>query len=384
MRRAVLLSLIAGVALGLGVLGGTADRAAQARTSFDNPSADLAVRAQPIAPSMPPDPAAPVRKATPGTDLANVPLARVEVLESVILPDDDREFIGAGNNVLDPWRRVAYLEATGQPGSPCSGEYVCRCTGFLIGPSTVITAGHCVYNTDPTNGLGGWAVYVRVAPGEDGAAVPPLDEPFGFQVEATDLWTTTGWLDGDAEYDYGAVVVDHAFTGLAGPFFAYANIAAVGIEPRLSGYPGDKPNFQQWWDDDTVTNVAPRIVSYEMDTASGQSGSPVWYPSTGADPTVLAIHTRGVSSPACNATDNCGTRVEETVIANLDYWRSLGFPVGGVAELPSLAGTWASEAAPAGSSGWSGGAYAALAGGLAAAVLTLTAGAWYARRRWLR
>jgi len=45
--------------------------------------------------------------------------------------------------------------------------------------------------------------------------------------------------------------------------------------------------------------------------------------------------------------------------------------VGGIAELPDVAG----------GSGSSAGTYAALAGGLAAAVLALGAGAWYARRR---
>ena len=46
-------------------------------------------------------------------------------------------------------------------------------------------------------------------------------------------------------------------------------------------------------------------------------------------------------------------------------------PVGGVAQLPDVASD----------SGWSTGTYAALAGGLAAAVVVLGAGAWYARRR---
>jgi alpha-tubulin suppressor-like RCC1 family protein len=52
--------------------------------------------------------------------------------------------------------------------------------------------------------------------------------------------------------------------------------------------------------------------------------------------------------------------------------------VGGIAELPDVAQS------PASQSGSSAGSYAALAGGLAAAVLALTAGAWYARRRWMR
>jgi hypothetical protein len=59
--------------------------------------------------------------------------------------------------------------------------------------------------------------------------------------------------------------------------------------------------------------------------------------------------------------------------------------VGGIAELPPLAGSSAEEAgATAGGSGWSSGGYAALAGGLAAAAVVIGAGGWYARRRWLR
>jgi len=53
-------------------------------------------------------------------------------------------------------------------------------------------------------------------------------------------------------------------------------------------------------------------------------------------------------------------------------------PVGGVAELPEAA------QAPAGQSDSSDPPYAVFAGAAAAAIVTLTAGAWYARRRWLR
>ena len=58
--------------------------------------------------------------------------------------------------------------------------------------------------------------------------------------------------------------------------------------------------------------------------------------------------------------------------------------VGGIAELPSVAGISAEEAGPPpGGSGWSAGAYAALAGGLGAAAAAIVGAGWYARRRWL-
>jgi hypothetical protein len=59
--------------------------------------------------------------------------------------------------------------------------------------------------------------------------------------------------------------------------------------------------------------------------------------------------------------------------------------VGGIAELPASAGASGEEAAaPAESSGWSAGAYAALACGLAAAAVVIAGGGWYARRRFTK
>lgn len=63
----------------------------------------------------------------------------------------------------------------------------------------------------------------------------------------------------------------------------------------------------------------------------------------------------------------------------------LASPVGGIAELPDIANASANEAgAPTEGSGWSASAYAALASGLAAALVALGTGAWYARRQSLR
>jgi hypothetical protein len=59
--------------------------------------------------------------------------------------------------------------------------------------------------------------------------------------------------------------------------------------------------------------------------------------------------------------------------------------VGGIAELPPVAGASTEEAAaPAEGSGWSAGSYAAMAGGVAAAAGLIAVGGWYVRRRWLR
>jgi hypothetical protein len=66
----------------------------------------------------------------------------------------------------------------------------------------------------------------------------------------------------------------------------------------------------------------------------------------------------------------------------------LAAPVGGIAELPDAAGSSIDKAdSPASSPASSIGDYialAALAGLAGAALVTLTAGGWYARRRWIK
>jgi hypothetical protein len=74
--------------------------------------------------------------------------------------------------------------------------------------------------------------------------------------------------------------------------------------------------------------------------------------------------------------------VSNTVTVAVPLWWGV---VGGIAGLPDPSVAWTQEpGAPSDGSGWSAGDSAALAAGLAAAVLALTAGAWYARRRWLK
>jgi hypothetical protein len=81
----------------------------------------------------------------------------------------------------------------------------------------------------------------------------------------------------------------------------------------------------------------------------------------------------------------CGTMVADAQVGCFGATIVKYSPaVGGIAELPALAGPSGEEAdAPAGGSGWSVASYGALAGGLAA-VVAMAAGARYARRRWLK
>jgi hypothetical protein len=58
-------------------------------------------------------------------------------------------------------------------------------------------------------------------------------------------------------------------------------------------------------------------------------------------------------------------------------------PEGGTPGVPAGASA-GTAGAPTGASGWSAGGYAAMAGGLTAAVVLIGVGVWYARRRQVR
>jgi len=227
------------------------------------------------------------------------PPARIEA----IIGTDDR--VQVGNTSTYPWSAIASLRITAADNSVWSG------TGWFIGPHTVATAGHCVFirNAGSANG---WVKSIQVIPGRNGAS-----QPFG-SATSSSFVSVTGWTNnGDQEYDYGAIQLSTNLGNSTGTFGfgAYNDATLIASIANISGYPGDKPAGTQWFHARKVTSVGTRKVYYDVDTAPGQSGAPVWRFVDGKR-YGIAIHAYG------GTTSNSGTRITTGVFNNFVAWRA--------------------------------------------------------------
>ena len=212
---------------------------------------------------------------------------------------DDRVRISPATSY--PWSAIAHLvitRADGQTGT---------CTGFFIGPHTVATAGHCVYN-------GGWARSIQVIPGRDANSAP-----FGFQTVGTsNLRTVNGWIwYGTPLYDYGAIIMPDDSLGNRVGWLGFANYddaTIMNTVGNLSGYPSDKAFGTQWWDAKGMIGVDADQVYYLIDMLPGHSGSPVWR-TVNNQRFAFAINTYQ------NPQFNFGKRINQAVFNLLLNWR---------------------------------------------------------------
>lgn len=204
-----------------------------------------------------------------------------------------------------PWRMICSLLIQG-PGISVVG------TGAVIGPRTILTAGHCVHH----NTFGGWATKITVIPGRDRA-----NFPFGTQVArrfaSLDIWTATM----NPDYDVGCIHLDAPLDPAIGSF-------ALGSLPddrlqnaflNISGYPADRGmGEEQYFHADRAAAVTPQRVFYAIDTYGGQSGAPVWiYPDGDTSrPVQVAVHAYGVGATGTNS----GPRITPALLDQIKTW----------------------------------------------------------------
>jgi V8-like Glu-specific endopeptidase len=237
-------------------------------------------------------------------DIATASFGPLPPTAETVHGPDDRVQIQATSAY--PWRVHASLLITARNGAQYIG------TGWFIGPRTLVTAGHCVFVRSSDPNLHGWVRSIQVMPARNGATLP-----FG-AVTSTSLRSVTGWtVNGDQNYDYGAIILPTnlgSTTGWFG-FGVYGDADLLQTTGNIAGYPGDKPSGTLWYDARRIASTTALKVYYDIDTAGGQSGSAVYRIVNGGR-YAFAVHAYG------GPTTNSGTRITTPVFNNLLAWKA--------------------------------------------------------------
>ena len=187
-------------------------------------------------------------------------------------------------------------------------------TGFMLGPSAVATAGHCVYDSS----MGGWAEKIMVYPAREGKDGIP------YSAGSTKLEAGGNWVKNrDVTDDWGVIQLNSNIGNKVGWLGLKYQAGAYTGNVTVAGCPGEVRGVNYFDNPYMFKHTSAissddkwRMLYYKnLDTSGGQSGAPVYryYADTGY--TAIAIH-RGQ-----NKSTNVGVRIHEWLFNKLVSYR---------------------------------------------------------------
>lgn len=219
-----------------------------------------------------------------------------------IIDGDNR--VKISNTTVGPWCNTVKLIIVAGNGANYIGS------GFMIGPNSVATAGHCLYNSE----TGGWAKSITVIPALNGSY-----QPYG-SASSYDFICGGNWVNSnDNQDDWGIIRIkanlgySTGWLGLRWQSSSYNDESVYAV-----GYPGEDDSHM-YYGPGTVTSSSDRTLVGNWDLTGGQSGGPVhkYYSSTGY--TAIGINRGGGSTYS-----DC-LRIDEWLFNKFMSYRTLSY-----------------------------------------------------------
>lgn len=207
------------------------------------------------------------------------------------------------------------------------------CSGILIAPHMVLTAGHCLFS----HRRGGPPERIRITPGRADRDTTPFGSLISSQFYIPREYILARSVTKRKNFDYGFIVLPRRFQGIK-HFFSLHSLSPDVLKKSperghitIAGYPGDRPIGTMWRHTEQIKKITPRRLLYTVDTCPGHSGSPIWQMIPRSKKGhIVGVHTSGIldekgRSYGCNKGAvlappgllNSGIRITPEVINNI-------------------------------------------------------------------